>query len=618
MKIYNKIFSSIEDLERFLLKFNKNEFCFIQIFAGVYEKQVLRIIIKTLKEYFEKVEIIGLSSAAEIYNREILNEKILISFTFTNNPITVKEFDLLKISSEEIGKKVKSLISPSTSAMIIYADPYKFNPDEFLKKLNKSELKPPLFGALAADNGILPESMIISKNKIHKHAAIVALIENVSTFNFSILEYINAKAFFEINKYKKNKIYSINHKPASEFLKEYFGEKIENANIKSTFSIPIMFNNIPRSILKINKSHIVLLGNVLSKIASFGLPDVISFINKFQALKQIEAKEIKQGLLTFSYGKKLIMEEEIKKELRKLDIKMIGFVGYGEMFLKENKYIFVTNSLSLLALKSDKNFSFEDEVYFDDSEVTKHFLLKAAVKISSELNKKNLQVQKIISKKYEKLLKLQRLFYTQLNEIYTKETVALFSHQLRQPLNSIAIAMSNLSLNAKFNKLNPKEVEEISKFIQNQCINISQTINDFFPFDNKTKYIKISKILLKISKILSIQLYNRKIDFKIETKDDFYISGNISLFYSALIGIIFYLRDEIQNKKEKKITITTENNSIIITTSTLPNLKNILSLRSKDIRMLVAKNILTQEFNISFKLKTQPDSLIIILKKSKK
>jgi len=604
----------MEDLKDFLLQFKKEEFCFVQIFAGNQDTNILKQITKTIKNHFQNTEIIGLTTAGEIYNKEILNNKILLSFTFTNKKIKVKEFDLSKTSSSEIAKELKSNITQKTSAIILYADTYKFNPDDFLEELNKSPIKPPLFGALAADNGMFLQTKVISKNKIYKHGAVAAIIEEIDTFSFAIVEYINSKAYFEITKHNKNKIYSINKKPAFEFLKEYFGEKIENANVKSTFAIPIMFNNIPRSIIKINKTYTTILGNVLSKVASFGLPDLIAITNKFkQKLKELQTQDVKQGLLVFSYGKKLIMEDEIKRELQNFNIKIIGFIGYGEMYLENNKYTFVTNSLSFLGLKSDKNFSFEDEIYFDDTSLTKHFLLKAAIKITSELNKQNIQAQKIISKKYEKLLKLQRLFYTQLNEIYTKETVALFSHQLRQPLNSISIAMSNLALNARFDKLDPKDVEEIATFVQNQCVSVSKTINDFFPFDNKTQCVKISKVLLKISKILSIQLYNRKIDFKIKIVKDFYICGNISLFHSALIGIIFYLRDEVQDKEKKNITITIKDNSIIIDVSTLPNLKNILSLRSKDIRMLVAKNILAQEFDIKFKLKPQKDSLTVIL-----
>ena len=232
----------------------------------------------------------------------------------------------------------------------------------------------------------------------------------------------------------------------------------------------------------------------------------------------------------------------------------------------------------------------------------------------SKSNKEYENKQKVAIKKYEKLLKLQRLFYTQFNQLYTKEIIALMTHQLRQPLNTISLAMSNMYLNAQMNALEKEEIEKTTKLIQTQCMNVSEMIDNFFPFDSSYKKIKISKIIKNINKMLSTQLYNRKINFNIDIEDDFNIDGDISLFNSTFIGIIFYLRDELRKSDKKNLSIAIKNNSITITASIIPNLKNIFSSNTKDAKMLISRSILTQEFGMEFKIKLT-DKIKITLKK---
>jgi len=614
MEIINKIFVSLPELKQFLNGFEKNKFCMIQIFAGLDDEILLKKIIKTVNSHFENSILLGLTTAGEIYNKEILTNHILISFVFTDKKVVFKEFNLNSVSSKEAGKEISKLITQHTSFMIVYGDTFKFNPDEFLKPLNALEYKPEIFGSLAADNGNFLKSKVFSKKRIYKHGLVVALVENTPCTEKNITKYISSQSFFYITKFDKNRVYSINNRNSHKCFSKFFGKSIEQSIPKSTFAIPIMFDNIPRTILKVNKRYVTLIGNVLSKKASFGLPNVTDVISTLkETLKNMEKKKFHHSFVTFSYGKKLIMQDEIRHILNSSGIKFVGFIGYGEFTKEENRYVFVTNSISILGFKTEKKVIFNDTVTYSDESVTKQSLFKTTIKIISELHSHYEKKQRVLIKKYQKSLSLQRLFYAQFNEIYTKEILALLAHQLRQPLNAISISMSNLYLNSQLNNITPEEIKKSAYFIQNQCLDMSHKINSFF-FINKNN-TRISNIFENIKEIISIQLYNRKIDFNVDVKNDFQINGDVSLFNSAIIGILFYLRDELKKVKNKKLSVTVLNESIRIYASVTPELKNIFSSNTKDAKMLISKNILTQEYGMDFKIEINDGIIIKITKR---
>ncbi|MEA2050364.1 MAG: PAS domain-containing sensor histidine kinase [Campylobacterota bacterium] len=144
------------------------------------------------------------------------------------------------------------------------------------------------------------------------------------------------------------------------------------------------------------------------------------------------------------------------------------------------------------------------------------------------------------------------------------EMIGAIAHQWRQPLNAINAAAIKLNFSSSLNILKNEEVQEKTKFIENQSIKMSETINDFMnffkPSRNKEIFL-VNNIYKKIFDFLEPQLKNRDIVLSLETNYELELFGFQNEFEHILLNIINNAKDAFDsstNNENKTIKVYLE------------------------------------------------------------
>jgi len=130
------------------------------------------------------------------------------------------------------------------------------------------------------------------------------------------------------------------------------------------------------------------------------------------------------------------------------------------------------------------------------------------------------------------------------------EMIGSIAHQWRQPLNAINAAAMKLNFSSHLNTLSNEEVQEKTKFIEQQSIKMSETITDFMNFfkpSTKKEYFSIITIYKKIFEFLEPQLTTQNIKLEIINNDNIEIYGFKNEFEHILLNLINNAKDAFKS-----------------------------------------------------------------------
>ncbi|QOY55298.1 PAS domain S-box protein [Candidatus Sulfurimonas marisnigri] len=142
------------------------------------------------------------------------------------------------------------------------------------------------------------------------------------------------------------------------------------------------------------------------------------------------------------------------------------------------------------------------------------------------------------------------------------DMVSMIAHQWRQPLNAISATGINLSLLSSMGMLEPQKIQESSEFIQDQCQNMSQTIDTFMNFvkpAKESKPFRLSHTIEAIIQIMGTQLTNHSIHVDVKvTNENISMVGYEDLLEQVIINILANARDAFEDieSADKFINIT--------------------------------------------------------------
>ena len=138
MKTYNIKYKDYEELELYISNngITKYNNILVQVFSGIGKKEFIEEVIGNLKSLIPQCKIIGATSAGEIFNGKIFENKCILSISVFEktlvNTILIKEKILDFNKGVEIARK---LIYPDTKAIISFADT-SVNGQDFLDGIN--------------------------------------------------------------------------------------------------------------------------------------------------------------------------------------------------------------------------------------------------------------------------------------------------------------------------------------------------------------------------------------------------------------------------------------------------------------------------------------------------
>ena len=140
------------------------------------------------------------------------------------------------------------------------------------------------------------------------------------------------------------------------------------------------------------------------------------------------------------------------------------------------------------------------------------------------------------------------------------DMISMIAHQWRQPLNAISATGINISLLSSMGMLEDKKVQESSEFIQNQCQNMSSTIDTFMNFvkpSQEEKEFTLEHSIDTVIDMMGTQLINHDIKVNILKNTTTTLLGHEDLLEQVIINILSNAKDAFEERDgEKHINIT--------------------------------------------------------------
>ena len=161
-------------------------------------------------------------------------------------------------------------------------------------------------------------------------------------------------------------------------------------------------------------------------------------------------------------------------------------------------------------------------------------------------------VKKYLDEEMEKSKEKDIILFEQARFVLMGEMMANISHQWKQPLNTINLALLNMKLsNLNIENKNYDIIEDNVKYL-------ASTIDDFISFFDKRSHSEMKtlhSVVKEIHNIIDAHIANKKIDLEIVIDNgygDVYIASSIS---QVVLNLINNAKDALENTEIKKIRV---------------------------------------------------------------
>ncbi|WP_163101651.1 EAL domain-containing protein [Peribacillus alkalitolerans] len=246
-KTLNYSFTTIEDLEEFLIEYELQDYpnILVQIFSGEKDLTNVKQITRLLNEFLPKCVIIGCSTLGEIIDGQIQEESIVLSMTM---------FDKTKIKSclvkgeefasgKRIGRKlVSELCETGSKVLMVFPSASLADKHGVLEGIQEESQDVTIIGGAAGITGPNGESWVFDGTEFHDNAVVAAVLNNE---HLTVQTYINNHwreigKTFTITNAKDQFIYSLNSKKPVQILKKYLGESFVKGLPQSGYEFPLV------------------------------------------------------------------------------------------------------------------------------------------------------------------------------------------------------------------------------------------------------------------------------------------------------------------------------------------------------------------------------------------
>jgi signal transduction histidine kinase len=172
------------------------------------------------------------------------------------------------------------------------------------------------------------------------------------------------------------------------------------------------------------------------------------------------------------------------------------------------------------------------------------------LKLTLRLNNLGHYLDIEIQKNKEKDLML----FEQARFAFMGEMMANVSHQWKQPLNTVGLAIVSIRASQK---IVDSELDKKFDIMEDNISYLASTINDFMSFFDKRTHLElrdVEEIIKEIKSIMSISLSESKITFNLnyEKKDNIHITSSIS---QVVLNLLSNAKEALKDSKNKTIDL---------------------------------------------------------------
>ncbi len=398
---FNIKYQSQDDLHQAQEKVSKEnpQQILIQIFCGNPTKECVSSLIKEVTAVFPNSPIIGTTTAGEIMEGESLDQTIVISFT---------QFEKTQIRSAlvtqnqdlyQAGLKLASDISqPDIRAAIIFGCGIKnggaINGEPLLNGFQDTCPEVVIAGAQAGDNGAAQKTYVFTQDGYTDAGAAAVSLggKDLIAHNNYNLSWVPLGKAMEISHAENTCIHTIDGKPAKDIYTHYLGENVGERLPQSAAEFPLVVER--HGVQLARHANRLLPDGSLDFMAPFYTGEKVWFAFCHSGLVAQAARQMFDNFTAkscdaiFIYScltRKWVLGEDSKLELAPLAClaPTSGFFSYGEYYSNRGKNLFLSQTMTVLALHEkgieghSKEGAYDTEPDFPDNETKQVQDLKA-------------------------------------------------------------------------------------------------------------------------------------------------------------------------------------------------------------------------------------------------
>lgn len=549
--------------------------CLVQFFCGQPQENRMVHIASLLVKKLPLAHIMGSTTDGEIIENNVLIESIVISCSVFEKSSLRSAEELYGGDSYSMGKNICSkLDGDDIKVLILFTAGLDIDGEAFLNGVwSVSGGRYIVSGGMAGDNAQFVHTYVAHGESIIESGAVgIALcgsqLRAMNQYQFGW----NAIGLpMEVTKAKGNRVYEIEHQSVVSIYEKYLSKPIADQLPKIGAEIPLIIERngvkMARACLqKMEDDSLIFAGDIaVGEMVRFGVGDINVILEESKTLcKYTKSRFQPETIFVYScMARRRLLQSSRPFELKNLanGCHVSGFYAYGEFFSDTKNTYLMNETLTLLALSESGTNSIQNksESYEDEIPISSNLLAQALTYMTNVVtNEWEARLEEEIEKNREE----ERIDFQNSKLIQMGELVSMIAHQWRQPLNALSATAINMSLLSSMGKLEPEHVQDSSRFIQEQCQKMSQTIDTFINFVKPAKESRLFRLQHTIEAIMQIigsRMASHSIDITTQQLDETLAAeGYEDLLEQVLLNILSNAKDAFENQEipEKWLRIT--------------------------------------------------------------
>ena len=586
MKTYNIYYKNKQQFKDQVLTHNFDRYynnILIQLFTSKINIEDITILRDDIISILPNAKLIGTTSDGAISSSKIVLDDDVVSITiFEKTNIKLLEIKRENQSSFELGQDlVDSIKDNDPKALIIFADATRLNGEEFINGIDNIIPNTHLAGGMAAlVDGV--HSYIFTNDNIYSSGAVAIALynENLEIYSEYKFNWQKIGQKMTITKSIKNRVYTIDNKPAHDIYAYYLGEEIAKELPHTGIEFPLILERgdmtIARAVIGINheEGYLEFAGNIHEgESVTFGYGNSESILLESNQISKLMYDVNIESIFIYScMARRRLMPKLIYKEIEPLSklAPTTGFFTYGE-FYKSHTVELLNETMTILAMSESDNQNKKDKIkeitssviefdkdYLNTMKALSHLVNVTSDKLTStninlinknnELNKIKNSLKKEVDKQLEILREKDTMLIQQSRLAAMGEMIGNIAHQWRQPLNVLGI--KNMTLYSYYNKgeITDEFIENYVNSVTGTIQHMSDTIDDFKNFfkpDKVKEKFNLYSTIKKSLEVIEDSFVSHNIKCIIEDGHDIILYGYKNEFSQVILNLLNNAKDAL-------------------------------------------------------------------------
>ena len=579
------------------------------------DKNPLLILLTDLEEMFPDATVVGMQSFASFANHKVsdLSRDPIISFmefessTLSSMVLDIERNYIKSSCSNYVSDKnqIEKYLQSDTEAIEILSSFNSCETSTFINSLGEDFRHLKIFGG--GSTGVassVNKSFVFHNRRIYDKAVILIFMhgENLNIELYQAFDWKPISKKKKITKTDDSTIYSMGNSPALDIYRKYF------PSIESDISV---FLQVPLYITKGNSSYTVHIldadkekqsintAQPLSEgdIVQLSIGNYNAMMNRTAEIYEFLIETPAQALwigscISYEYGFRIPIQHYLSNI--KSNNHIFGYTTSQEYFNQENHpNTYHNHTFVMAAITESANSYIELEEYKGGNitpfEIANKNLYSIMHKTANELNRMTENLEIRVNQRTKELKTLNSELQIRIDDAVRKvkrqtaimnqqsrlasmgEILENIAHQWRQPLNSVSWILNDMDIKTQLGNEKEINIREVTTNINNSIQFLSNTIDDFRRFVDKSDIAQTFNLKKTIESTISLikeTLTKLRINIVLDCEPDINYKGFENDFKHVIMNLINNARDAFEDNKiengEIDIRVYHEQDELII------------------------------------------------------